>query len=513
MISTSRSLFMRLCFLAALLGLCIATPALSAAEPAHLVADLNPALDPLDESFTPVFESFTPLGGRVLFLGFLFAGDDQCGLWSTDGTAAGTGRLIDLCAESLSPANDSFRVRILGVAGPLAFLTDSVGRLWRTDGTAVGAGTFPLGATVSAERAQPVVGPGGILYFVSCDAAGDCQPWRSDGTAAGTEQLAHVERDAVGIPFFQFVVQGNHVVFSSLDSQGAHLWTTDGTPAGTRQLALFQDEIGAILPVGGALYVSTRGSDLWLVPAAGSPVAHLGHFATDFRSLGVGLLQAGGRVLIEDFEGDGVASLWEIPASHRRVRFLARFENGMGPIAEVGGRLIFGAAAAGNGSRFLLWALGPKMVHPRPVSGCPGGCPKIDLTNAGFSLLGGRALFAGVDHRGSELWETDGTGAGTRLVKDLCPGDCPSYPRGFGLFLGRLLFTAAERDLWVTDGTAAGTTSLGTIVNRSAGGLDFAGLGSRVVFSGLDSFAGAQPWVSDLTVAGTHRIDIIGGEP
>jgi ELWxxDGT repeat protein len=143
-----------------------------------------------------VFKSFTPLGGRVLFLGFFFTDDNQCGLWSTDGTAAGTGRLADLCAESLSPVNDFFRVRILGAAGPFVFLTDSLGRLWRTDGTAVGAGTFSLGVTVSASSV-PAVGPGGLLYFTSCDAAGDCNPWSSDGTVSGTKQLAHVERDPV----------------------------------------------------------------------------------------------------------------------------------------------------------------------------------------------------------------------------------------------------------------------------------------------------------------------------
>src|ERR1700704_6625878 len=143
---------MRCCFLAALLGLCIAAPALptaSADGPAHLVANLNPALALWDGSVTPVFNSFTPLGGRVLFLGFFFTNDNQCGLRSTDGTAAGTGRLGDLCGAGLSPPNHSFRGRILGVAGPLVFLTDSLGRLWRTDGTAVGAGTFALGVTVS----------------------------------------------------------------------------------------------------------------------------------------------------------------------------------------------------------------------------------------------------------------------------------------------------------------------------------------------------------------------------
>jgi ELWxxDGT repeat protein len=509
---------MRSWCLAALVGLC-ALPAWAISPepgPAHLVADLSPGLAPLGTSPFSAFRAYTPLAGRVLFLSFFLDGDDQCGLWSTDGTAAGTGRLADLCAESLSPADDAYRVQSLGVAGPIAFLTDSLGRLWRTDGTAAGAGTYSLGITVSTSLAQPVVGPHGILYFATCGPDGYCQPWRSDGTLAGTRQLLQIEDDPDFLVPFRFVIQGDRVLFSGGDVRGPVVWVTDGTADGTRELARLPDPIGYLLPVDGGVYVSTNtgsfSSDLWLIPADGTAVVRIGNFGLDFRQPGVFLFKAGGRVLFEDFEEDGIVSLWEIPAL-RRVRLLARFNSGMGPISEMGGRLIFAAAADSSAGRFSLWVLGPKMSRPRPVHGCPGGCPSVEPLRSGLGVLGGRAVFAGLDHRGSELWETDGTGAGTKLLRDLCPGKCGSLPRGFSLVLGRLIFTAGDRELWSTDGTAAGTVRLGPILPGLQNGLDFAGLGGRVVFSGFDSLAGDQPWVSDLTVPGTHRIGRLGGSP
>jgi|GEM_PF-1795246 len=505
--------FSRSWCLAVLLGLCAAGPAGSATQetaPAHLVADLNPGLDPLNTDSFSAVRSYTPLGGRVLFLSFLF--DDQCGLWSTDGTAAGTGLLADLCAGSLNPQHTYFLVQRLAVAGPLAFFTDSLNRLWRTDGTA--AGSYPLGTTVSTYSAQPVVGPQGILYFASCGAAGgDCQPWRSDGTLAGTRQLRAIENDPNFIAIFRFSAQGGRVLFSGTDARGPVLWATDGE-GGTRELARFPDPIGFFLEVdGGVVYVSTNtgsfSSDLWLVPAGGTAIVRLGNFGIDFRLPGVFLFKAGGRVLFEDFEEEGVVSLWEIQAP-RRVRLLARFGAGMGPISEAGGRLIFAAAADYSAERFSLWVLGPKMSRPRPVHGCPGGCPGVEPLHSQLGVLGDRAVFAGRDHRGGELWETDGTGAGTKLVKELCPGKCGGQPRGFSPVAGRLVFTAGDRELWSTDGTAAGTVRLGPIRPGFQTELDVAGLGDRVVFSGFDSVAGDQPWVSDLTVPGTHRIDRLG---
>ena len=64
---------------------------------------------------------------------------------------------------------------------------------------------------------------------------------------------------------------------------------------------------------------------------------------------------------------------------------------------------------------------------------------------------------------GTELWITDGTDAGTMLLKDIYAGATNSTPGNFfRLADGKVLFAATDavsgRELWVTDGTAAGTT-------------------------------------------------------
>ena len=67
---------------------------------------------------------------------------------------------------------------------------------------------------------------------------------------------------------------------------------------------------------------------------------------------------------------------------------------------------------------------------------------------------------------GRELYATDGTVAGTYLVKDIMPGNpeggpFTTGPVGFTVFGGQLFFTAEDgvngRQLWKTDGTTAGT--------------------------------------------------------
>ncbi|MBD0256964.1 MAG: T9SS type A sorting domain-containing protein [Cytophagales bacterium] len=99
--------------------------------------------------------------------------------------------------------------------------------------------------------------------------------------------------------------------------------------------------------------------------------------------------------------------------------------------------------------------------------------------------LGGNVFFPAYDDtRGLELWKSDGTAAGTTLVKDIYPGtsadpESPgpngSAPGSITAFGGAVYFAADDgvhgRELWKSNGTAAGTTLVKDLAApESAGG-------------------------------------------
>ena len=73
-------------------------------------------------------------------------------------------------------------------------------------------------------------------------------------------------------------------------------------------------------------------------------------------------------------------------------------------------------------------------------------------------------LVANDGTRGSELWVTDGTAAGTTIVKDIRTGTYGSSPNGLTNSGGTLFFSANDGttgfELWKSDGTAVGTTQV-----------------------------------------------------
>ena len=74
---------------------------------------------------------------------------------------------------------------------------------------------------------------------------------------------------------------------------------------------------------------------------------------------------------------------------------------------------------------------------------------------------------------GQELWASDGTTAGTRLVKDVNPGRSGSAPTWLTLQGPTLYFIANDgthgAELWKSDGTSDGTTLVADIVAGAAG--------------------------------------------
>ncbi len=117
---------------------------------------------------------------------------------------------------------------------------------------------------------------------------------------------------------------------------------------------------------------------------------------------------------------------------------------------------------------------------------------------------------------GAELWKTDGTPAGTVLVKDINPGPANSSPGGFTEFNGAVYFAAFDgvegRVLWKTDGTAAGTMAVAPGAGVGSPGF-FTPFNNALYFQANDGIHGAELWKTDGTAAGTVMVMDINPVP
>ena len=107
-----------------------------------------------------------------------------------------------------------------------------------------------------------------------------------------------------------------------------------------------------------------------------------------------------------------------------------------------------------------------------------------------FDLSGTLYFSADDADHGVELWRSDGTEAGTLLVRDIVPGPRGARPRDFVAVGGTLYFFVNDPDgdmqLWRSDGTTAGTTLVADINQR----LGFSTISHPVAFDGAIYFLG-----------------------
>ena len=129
------------------------------------------------------------------------------------------------------------------------------------------------------------------------------------------------------------------------------------------------------------------------------------------------------------------------------------------------------------------------------------------------------AVFAATDPAtGAELWRTDGTPGGTTLVVDAVPGATGSLPAGwfryFAVTGGVAYYRGTDGvnglELWRSDGTAGGTRMVADLVPGVGDGVfgspwPAAALG-LVFFQGQAATGGYEPFVTDGTAPGTRRL-------
>jgi ELWxxDGT repeat protein len=452
-------------------------------------------------------------GGGVLYFSAYDPVNGQ-ELWTSDGTEAGT-----VLVKDINPTGSSRPFALNFMNGSLYFFADDgTGvSLWKSDGTA--AGTQIVAPGISTEYA--VNGPSAVvvnnlLFFLHDDGINGVELWKSDGTGAGTAMVKDIYPGTTGSNPDMLTKVGNVLYFRADEGvNGNELWKSDGTEAGT---VLVKDinsgstssDPSYLTAVGSELYFAadngTNGRELWKSDGteAGTVLVkdiYPGGTATYFYSNTAAI---GGVFYFVTLVADTGLELWRSDGTDAGTKIVKDIWPGTGNatptnLTTIDGVLYFTANDGVHGQQ--LWKSDGTDAGTTMVKEIFSGTgSSINSLGNGKVFINDVLYFAADDGtNGNELWRSDGTEAGTRLVKDVKPGATSSYPLCLTKVGDVFYFSAGYRynptELWKSDGTADGTvlvkgglSSIGYLTN--VGGVLYISVANDI-------------WTSDGTDAGT----------
>jgi trimeric autotransporter adhesin len=154
--------------------------------------------------------------------------------------------------------------------------------------------------------------------------------------------------------------------------------------------------------------------------------------------------------------------------------------------------------------------------------------PEGSISSTLFALNGVVYFQANDGTHGNELWKSDGTNAGTVMLKDIYPGVITSgflagtpysgNPGNFTSANGIVYFAASSgnetHEIWKTDGTVAGTTLIKDIYSGIQGYAlsNFITLNGILYFTVYGGASGNELWKSDGIAAGTILVKAMSGD-
>lgn len=370
-------------------------------------------------------------------------------LWKTDGSQAGTQLLFEQPIVSF----DGFTgVATVGNNFYFRGRLNVVDHLFRTDGTS--AGTQDIYTGLKASGAAVV----GNRFFFN---GNNDELWVSDGTTAGTKQVADIYPGDFPSTPYSIAPFGAGVIFVANDGVHGHeLWKSDGTVAGT---VLIKDinpgsnwsSIGDIKVTGGiAFFTAWDGTNttrpaLWRSDGTTSGTYRLADM--DAKNLFVAgstlyLAGAGGTTGFELWKSDGTI------AGTQLVKNISQFsDSNPSNFVSLANQVYF-TAQPSYGAPVEIWRTDGTSTETVRVSVGLWGS-QVNTVPRNLVAVGSTIYFVASDGvTGAELWQTDGTSTGTKLAQDIWPGSEESDPQDLTVFRGELYFSAEDgvhgRELW-----------------------------------------------------------------
>jgi ELWxxDGT repeat protein len=308
----------------------------------------------------------------------------------------------------------------------------------------------------------------GIAYFIAYSPGQGREMWRSDGTEQGTYLVKEIGPGSASSYAGERWVVLNDLIITGADDgiHGFELWRSDGTEQGT---VLIRD-----LNPGPADGVHTS-----FMTVSGNHV----YFGGNSTSSGNYVLYRSDGYTIERVLDETV---FDITVAANQLFFEASYQD---------------AGCA------VLWRYDGSVVEP--VQALQGGSTG-PICSFGATAAGEK-LFFFRDQLRTELWVTDGTDAGTRLVTTMVIHHQDGYPL-YG-HQGMLFFPVVDPasgnvELWRSDGTAQGTLRLlrFAVSGGNAGLYNFTSYGNNLYFMLADTIAARWLWRTDGTPAGTVAV-------
>ncbi|BCG62594.1 MAG: hypothetical protein methR_P0240 [Methyloprofundus sp.] len=288
--------------------------------------------------------------------------------------------------------------------------------------------------------------------------------WRSDGTLQGTYKLIDLPDyldpwyPAAGSGSLYYFVPWNDPEF------GRELWVSDGSVSGTRLVKDINPGRGSSSPhnliaVNDRLYFVV-GDNLWVSNGASAGTRQVTYFEGVHGRLHH-IINVNGMIYMA-YSYTGGHELWRydsISGQNIKVRDFDHISPGAREFAAVGDHLFFIAKDVGSDA-YDLWKTDGTLAGTVVVKNI--GETNVGYTDWYLTNVNGTLFFRANDGtHGWELWKSDGTVSGTFMIKDVVDGANSSDLYCFTA-VGDTLFFAQKQSiyvttLWMSDGTEAGT--------------------------------------------------------